>query len=72
MVPAHLGVKLKESEKKNEYPYPFREQKKLWDMKVTVIPIVVGAHGTILKGFVKGLEDLEIRGQVETTQTTTL
>ena len=35
-------------------------------MKVTVIPVVVGAHGTILKILVKGLKDLEIRGQVET------
>ena len=31
-------------------------------MKVSVIPIVVGALGTILKGLVKGLEVLEIRG----------
>ena len=35
-------------------------------MKVVVIPIVVGALGTIPKGLVKKLEDLEIR-QVETT-----
>ena len=41
-------------------------------MKVTVIPIVVGALGTIPKGLVKGQEDLEINGQVETIQTTVL
>ena len=35
-------------------------------MKVTVIPIVVGALGTVIKGLVKGLKDLEIRGLVET------
>ena len=35
-------------------------------MKVTLIPIVVDTLGTIPKGLVKGLEDLEIRGQVET------
>ena len=39
-------------------------------MKVKVIPIVVGAVGTIPKRLVKGLEDLEIRRQVETIQTT--
>ena len=43
-----------------------------WNMKVTVIPVVVGVLGTIPKGLVKGLEDLEIRGQVETIQTTAL
>ena len=39
-------------------------------MKVTVISIVNGAHGTIHKKLVKGLEDIEISGQVETIQTT--
>ena len=32
-------------------------------MTVMVIPIVVGALGTIPKGLVKGMENLEIRGQ---------
>ena len=39
-------------------------------MKVTVIPILIGTLGIIPKGLVKGLEDLEIGGQVETIQTT--
>ena len=41
-------------------------------MKVTIIPIVVSALGTVAKGLVIGLEDLEIRGQVETIQTTAI
>ena len=41
-------------------------------MKVTMIPIVVCALGIIPKGLIKGLEDLEIRGQVETNQTIAL
>ena len=39
---------------------------------MAVIPIVVGALGTIHKVLEKGLKDLEIRGQVETIQTTAL
>ena len=35
---------------------------KLWNMKVTIIPIVIGAFGTVTKGLLKGLEGLEIRG----------
>ena len=34
-------------------------------MKVTIVPIVNGALGTITKGLLKGLEDLEIGGRVE-------
>ena len=37
-----------------------------------VIPIVFGALGTIPKRLVKGQEELEIRGQVETFATTGL
>ena len=35
-------------------------------MKVTIIPIVIGAFGTVAKGLLKGLEVLEVGGQVET------
>ena len=41
-------------------------------MKVTFIPIVIGALGTATKGLIKGRKDLEIRGQVETIKTTAL
>ena len=41
-------------------------------MKVTIIPIVIGAFGTVTKGFLKGLEDLEVGRRVETIQTTLL
>ena len=41
-------------------------------MKIPVIPNAIGALGTIPKGLVKGVEDLEIRGQVETIQSTEL
>ena len=65
-------VKLKESEKRDKYLDLARYLKKQWSMKVTVIPIVIGELGIITKGLVQGLEDLEIRGQVETIQTTAL
>ena len=39
---------------------------------MTIIPIVIGAIGTVTKGLLKGLEDLEVGGQAETIQTTTL
>ena len=41
-------------------------------MKVTIVPIVSGAFGTVNKGLLKGLEELEVGGQVETIQTTAL
>ena len=41
-------------------------------MKVTIVPIVIAAFGTITKGLLKGLEDLEVGGRVETIQITAL
>ena len=41
-------------------------------MKMTIIPIVVSALSTVTKGLLKGLKDLEVRGGVETIQTTAL
>ena len=41
-------------------------------MKVIIIPIDIGAHGTVAKGLLKGLDDLEVGGRVETIQTTEL
>ena len=38
-------------------------------MKVTIIPIVISDFGTVTKGLLKGLEDLEVGSRVETIQT---
>ena len=67
-VPADHCVKLKESEKKDKYLDLARIVKKLWNKKVTVIPIVISALGTIAEGLIQGLEELEIKGRVETTR----
>ena len=68
-VPAEHKVKLKVREKKDRYLDLVRELKKLWNMKVTIIPIVIGALGTVTEGLIKGLKDLEISGRVKTIQT---
>ena len=71
-VPADHKINLKECEKKDKYLDLARELKKLWNMKVTIVPILIGAFGTITKGLLKGQEDLEVGGRVETIQMTAL
>ena len=65
-VPADHKVELKKCEKKDKY------LKKLWNMKVMIIPIIISALDTFTKGLVQGLEDLEITGRMDTVQTTAL
>ena len=48
------------------------ELKKLWNMKVTIMPIVMSVFGTVTEGLLKGLEDLKVGGRVETILTKTL
>ena len=56
-VPADHRVKLKESEKNDKYLDLTRALKKLWNMKVTFLPIIIGALGIVTKGLIKGLAD---------------
>ncbi len=43
-------INLKQCEKKDKYLVLARELKKLWNLKVTIVPIVCGAFGTMTKG----------------------
>ena len=71
-VPADHRIKLKEREKKDKYLNLANKLKNLWNMEMTLIPIVIGALGIVTKGLVQWLEDLEVKGRVETIQTTAL
>ena len=61
-VSADHRIKLKECEKKDLAS----ELKKLWNMKVKIVSIMTGDFGTVTKGLLKRLEDLEVGGRVET------
>ena len=56
-------INLKECENKDKYLNLARELKKLWSMKVTIVPIVTDALE---------MADLEVVGRVETIQITAL
>ena len=68
-VPVDHREKVKENEQIDKYWDLARELKKLWNMRVTVIPIIVGALRTVPKGLEKRLEERQIRGRIETIQT---
>ena len=71
-VPADHRLKIKESETRGEYLNLARELRNLWNMKVTVISLVICALGTVLKDLRRRLEELEVGGRIETIQTTVL
>ena len=71
-VPGDHRIELKERGKKDKYLDLAWELKKLWNMKVTIVRIVISAFGPITEGLLNGLEDLEISGRIETIQMTVL
>ena len=59
-LPADHRGKVKENEKKDKHFDLVRVLKKLLNMKVMFIPVVIVALDTVTDGFLKGLKNLEI------------
>ena len=70
--PADPRVKLKESEKEDEYLDLARVLNKLWDMTMTVLSIVIGTLGTVTLGLIQELDGLKIAGRAEIIKTIAL
>ena len=70
--PANHGIKLKEREKRDKYLDLVIELKKLCNMKMTSIPIVIGAFCIVNKVLLEGLDDLDVGGWAEIIQTAAL
>ena len=65
-------MKIKENEKIDKYLNLIGELKKLLNLKVTVIPIIVGALGMVLKAWKEDREGWRSEEKIETFQTTAL
>ena len=51
-------------------PADYKIKLKGSEKKMTIIPMMIGAFGTVTEGLLQGLEDLEAGGRVETIQAT--
>ena len=67
-VPSDRNVALKETEKKNKYKDLELEIQRMWHMRTEVIPVVVGALGTIKKGMIENIKRVSERATVTETQ----
>ena len=53
-----MREKMKENEKMNNHLILVRDLKRLWNMKATVLPMLVGALGTDHRGLAMRVEEL--------------
>ena len=72
-VPADVRVEEKEREKEEQYQDLKREIGRLWNLKkVEVVPVVIGALGSVTKEFDRRIEKLGITFNVGVVQKTAL
>ena len=71
-VPANHSVKLKKSKKQDYYRDFARELTKVWNIKMPVIPKIVGRFGANSNILKKSLEHLKMNERIETSHTTVL
>ena len=67
--PQSENQRKRKKKKRDKYLDLSREQRKLRNMRVTVIPMVIGALRTVFKGLERKLNELEIGRRIETIQT---
>ena len=67
-VPPDRNIALKDTEKKNKYKDLELEIQRMWQMKTIVIPVVVGALGTVKMGMVENIKKVSERATVTEIQ----
>ena len=67
-IPSDRNIALKEMDKKSKYKDLELEIQRMWQMKSEVIPVVVGALGTIKKGMVENIKRVSARATATETQ----
>ena len=67
-VPSYRNIALKEIEKESKYKDLELEIQRMWHMKTVVIPVIVGALGTVKKGIVENIKKVSERATVTEIQ----
>ena len=71
-VPGDSRIEDKEKEKIEKYQDLARELRRIWNLRVKVIPLVVGSLGAIPKQFGNRLKDIGITAEIGQVQKTVL
>ena len=67
-VPSDRNIALKETEKKSKYKDLELEVQRMWHLKTVLIPVVVGALGTVKKGMVENIQKVSERATMTEIQ----
>ena len=67
-VPGNVRIAEKETEKIEKYDELKREVERLWKVKAKVIPIVLGALGTVTRSLSNYIKEIGVKTQIKLIQ----
>ena len=71
-IPADRNVVQKEAEKKLKYKSLCIETQRMWNLKCTVIPVIIGATGIVTRSLRKNLEAVQGKHSIDSLQKTAI
>jgi len=71
-IPADRNVVQKEAEKKLKYKRLYIELKRMWNLKCTIIPVIIGVTGIVTRSLRKNLETIPGNLSIVSLQKTTI
>jgi len=71
-MPADRNVVQKEAEKKLKYKSLCIEIKRMWNLKCTIIPLITGATGIVMRSLRKNLEAVTGKHSIDSLQKTAI
>jgi len=71
-IPAGKNVVQKEAEKKLKYKSLFIEIQRMWNLKCTIVPIIIGTNGIVTRSVRKNLETVPGKHSIDSLQKTAL
>jgi len=71
-IPSDRNVVQKEAEKKLKYRSLCIEIQRIWNLKCTIIPVIIGATGIVTRSLRKNLEDVPGRCSIDSLQNTAI
>ena len=71
-IPADRNVVQKETEKKLKYKSLCIEIQRMWKLKCTIIPIIIGANGIVTRSLRKNLEAVPGKHSIDSLQKTAI
>jgi len=70
--PADRNVVQKEAEKKLKYNSLFIEMQRMWNLKWTIVPVIIGATGIVTRSLKKNLETVPGIHSIDSLQNTAI